>query len=106
MSSSDVASDAATIVSAASSVDTTGSGCTNARLSIHGSRGRTQRIRAGSTPLRNSQTMASVAVLPEPTITYWLAASATEASSLIVTTRPSSATPNGGGDIAGIDGAR
>ena len=37
-----------------------------------GSRGRTQQIASGSTPRPSSQTQASVAVLPEPTTTYWL----------------------------------
>ena len=52
-----------------------GSGWTSARLSIHGSRGRTQQIASGSTPRASSQMQASVAVLPEPTTTYWLGAS-------------------------------
>ena len=53
---------------------TTGSGWTTARLSIHGSRGRTQTMRSGATPLASSQTMPSVAVFPEPTITKSVAA--------------------------------
>ena len=68
-SSSDAASAAAAMVSAASPSATTGSGWTTARLSIHGSRGRIQTIRSGGTPLANRNTMPSVAVLPEPTIT-------------------------------------
>ena len=35
-----------------------------------GIRGRTHTMRSGSTPFANSHTIASVAVLPEPTITY------------------------------------
>ena len=68
-SSSDSASAAAAMVSAASPSATTGSGWTTARLSIHGSRGRTHTMRSGSTPFASSHTIPSVAVLPEPTIT-------------------------------------
>ena len=82
-----------------------GSGWMSARLSIHGSRGRTQQIASGSTPRSSSHTQASVAVLPEPTTTYWLGASSAGAAALAVTTRASSATAKGGGDTAGI-GAR
>ena len=85
---------------------TAGSGWTTARLSIQGSRGRTQQIASGSTPRPSSQTMASVAVLPEPTTTYWLGASSRRARALTGTTRTSSATSNGGGVSAGMVGAR
>ena len=73
-SSSDSAAAAAAMVSAASPSATTGSGWTTARLSIHGSRGRTQTMRSGGTPLASSHTIPSVAVLPEPTITKLLGA--------------------------------
>ena len=43
-----------------------------ARSSIHGSRGRTHMMRSGGTPFVNNHTIASVAVLPEPTITHVL----------------------------------
>ena len=49
---------------------------------------------------------ASVAVLPDPTTTYWLGASSSRARSLTGSTRASSATPNGGGFSAGMLGAR
>ena len=52
-----------------------GSGWISDRFSIHGSRGRTQQIASGSVAARSSQTQASVAVLPEPTTTYWLGVS-------------------------------
>ena len=55
---------AASMMSAAIPRKTTGSGCSTARLNIQGSRGRTQQIASGSTPLPSSQTQASVAVLP------------------------------------------
>lgn len=97
---------AASIVSAAKLVDTAGSGCTTARLSIHGFRGRTQTIRPGSTPSLTSHTMASVAVLPEPTITYWLGASASDASAFDRDDRVIVRNAEGGGDVAGIVGAR
>ena len=84
---------------------TAGSGCTTARLSIQGSRGRTQQIASGSTPRPSSQTMASVAVLPDPTTTYWLGASSSRARALTGTTRASSATSNGGGVSAGMVGS-
>src|SRR6476469_1846686 len=83
----------------------TGSGWISARLSIHGSRGRTQQIAPGSTPCPSSHTHASVAVLPEPTTTYWLGASSSRTTSLTVTTRASSATAKGGDDSAGMLGA-
>ena len=67
---------AASMMSAAVPRNTAGSGWTTARLSIHGSRGRTQQMASGSTPLSSSQMQASVAVLPEPTITYSDGASA------------------------------
>ena len=86
--------------------NTAGSGCTTARLSIHGSRGLTQQIASGSTPRASSQTQASVAVLPDPTITYWLGASVSRTSSLTGITRTPSATSNGGGVSAGMSGAR
>ena len=57
------------MVSAASPSATAGSGWTTARLSIQGSRGRTQTMRSGCTPFANNHTIPSVAVLPEPTIT-------------------------------------
>ena len=71
-SSSDVAAAAARMMPAAIPRNTAGSGWTTSRLSIQGSRGLTQQIASGSTPRPSSQTQASVAVLPEPTITYWL----------------------------------
>ena len=83
-----------------------GSGWTTARFIIHGSRGRTQQIASGSTPRESSQMQASVAVLPDPTTTYWLGASSSRARSLTGSTRASSATPNGGGFSAGMLGAR
>ncbi len=70
-SGSDAATTAASKMSPTMPVNSAGSGCTTARLSIHGSRGRTQQMRSGSTPLPSSQMQASVAVLPEPTTTYW-----------------------------------
>ena len=74
-SSSEVAAAAACIVSATMPRKTAGSGWTTARFIIHGSRGRTQQIASGSTPRASSQMQASVAVLPDPTMTYWLGAS-------------------------------
>ena len=94
------------MMSAASPKKIAGSGCTRARLSIHGSRGRTQQIASGSTPRPRSQTIASVAVLPDPTMTYWLGASSSRARSLTATTRAPSDTAKGGGTSAGMDGAR
>ena len=84
----------------------TGSGWISARLSIHGSRGRTQQIASGSTPRLSSQTMVSVAVLPEPATTYWLGASSRLTTSLTGTTCASSATANGAGLSAGMSGER
>ena len=84
---------------------TAGSGWTKARLSIQGSRGLTQQIASGSTPRASSQTHASVAVLPDPTITYCRGGSDTRASSLTGITRAPS-TANGGGVSAGMEGAR
>ena len=49
---------------------------------------------------------ASVAVLPEPTTTYWLGASSSRASSLTGSTVASSATTNGAGASAGMLGDR
>jgi hypothetical protein len=69
-SSSDAALAAASTVSAAMPMKTAGSGWITARLIVHGSRGRTQQIAPGSTPLSSNQMHASVAVFPEPTITY------------------------------------
>lgn len=57
------------MASAAIPWNTAGFGWTSARLSIHGSRGRTQQITPGSTPLSSNQMHASVAVLPDPTMT-------------------------------------
>ena len=85
-SSGDEAAAAACTVSAARPRKVAGSGCTTARFSIQGSRGRTQRIASGSTPLSSSQMHASVAVLPDPAITYWDGASATSGSWLTVMT--------------------
>ena len=84
----------------------TGFGWISARLSIHGSRGRTQQIAPGSTPRASSQMQASVAVLPEPTTTYWLGASSRCTRSLTGTTRAPSPTANFGGSSAGMSGAR
>jgi hypothetical protein len=83
-----------------------GSGWISARFNIHGSRGRTQQMASGSTPRPSSQTHASVAVLPEPTTTYWLGARSWWTSSLTGITRASSPTPNLGGSSAGISGER
>ena len=94
------------MVSAAIPMKTAGFGWTTARLSIHGSRGRTQQIAPGSTPLSSSQTHASVAVLPAPTITYCEGAPPTLTRSLAGTTCTPSATPNGAGVAAGICGER
>ena len=94
----------ASMTSAARVVATAGSGWTTARSSIHGSRGRIQTISSGSTPLSISEMQASVAVLPEPTTTYWLGASARWTRSLTVTTVASSSTSNGAGEVAGISG--
>ena len=49
---------------------------------------------------------ASVAVLPEPAITYCDGASSRSTRSLTGTTRTPSATPKGGGLVAGIIGER
>ncbi|MFB8145152.1 hypothetical protein ACFC1W_00240 [Microbacterium sp. NPDC056003] len=68
-SSGVVAAAAAAIVSAAIARKTAGSGWTNARLSIHGSRARTQVIALGSTPCCSSHAHVSVPVLPAPTTT-------------------------------------
>ena len=68
-SSALVAPAAAAMVSAAMPRKTAGSGCTTARLSSHGSRGRTQVIAFGETPFCSSHTQVSVAVLPAPTMT-------------------------------------
>ena len=87
-------------------MNTAGFGCTIARFSIHGSRGRTQQMASGSTPLPSSQTHASVAVLPEPTITDCDGAPPRSTSSWTGTTCAPSATPNGGGVVAGISGER
>ena len=103
-SSSEVASAAACIVSAAMPRKIAGSGWTTARLIIHGSRGRTQQIASGSTPRASSQMQASVAVLPDPTTTYWLGASSSRARSLTGSTRASSPTPNGGRLLRGDAG--
>ncbi len=105
-SSREVASAAASMVWAARPKATAGSGWTKARFSIHGSRGRIQMIRSEATPLRTSHTMASVAVLPEPTITWALGASTRSASAPTGSTEASPATPNGGGVVAGTAGAR
>ena len=68
-SSIDAASVAAPKIDSARPRAVTGSGCTTARLSIQGSRGRTQVMRSDGTPLVSSQTMASDAVFPDPTMT-------------------------------------
>ena len=83
-----------------------GSGWISDRFSIHGSRGRTQQIAPGSTPRPSSQTQASVAVLPEPTTTYWLVVPSHAGRSLTGMTCTPSATPNFGGVSAGMSGAR
>ena len=105
-SSSDDEAAASSNVVAGTPRKTSGSGWISARLSIHGSRGRTQQIASGSTPWPSSHTQASVAVLPEPTTTYWLGASSSRITSLTVTARASSATENGAEDSAGMLGAR
>ena len=94
------------MISASVVRNTTGSGCTAARLIIHGSRGRTHTIASGSTPRSSSQMQASVAVLPEPAITYCDGASSRSTRSLTGITRTPSATPKGGGLVAGIIGER
>ena len=104
--SGDVAAAAASMMSAAVLRNTAGSGWTTALLSIHGSRGRTQQIAPGSTPLSSSQMHASVAVFPEPAITYCEGVSPSLTSSLTATTRTPSAMPNGAGVVAGISGER
>ena len=87
-------------------MNTAGSGWITARLSIHGSRGRTQQIESGSTPLCSSQTQASVAVLPAPTITNSPGALSSLDRSLTGIARTESATAKGGGVVAGMSGAR
>ena len=87
-------------------MNTAGSGWMTARLNIHGSRGRTQQIESGSTPLCSSHTHASVAVLPEPTITNSPGALSSLGRSLTGIARTPSATANGGAVVAGISGAR
>ena len=78
-----------------------------ARFSIQGSRGRTQQIASGSTRRWvRSHTQASVAVLPEPTMTYVLGSSSHAGRSLTGITLAPSDTPNLGGVSAGISGAR
>ena len=104
-SSGEEASRAASIVSAAIPMNTAGSGWTTARSSIHGSRGRTQQIESGSTPFSSSQTQASVAVFPDPTMTNSPGAASSFGNSLTGSARTPSATPNGGGVVAGISGA-
>jgi hypothetical protein len=104
--SGELAASAASMFSAAVVKNTTGSGCTAARLSIHGSRARTHTIASGSTPFSSSQMHASVAVLPEPAITYCDGASPRLTRSLTGTTCTPSATPKGGGLVAGIIGER
>ncbi len=105
-SSRDVAAAAACMMSAAMPRNTAGSGCTTARLSIQGSRGLTQQIRSGSTPWAISQMQASVAVLPDPTMTNSLGARSRTARSLTGMTWAPSPTSNGGGVSAGMSGAR
>src|SRR3954465_2851133 len=83
-----------------------GSGWISERFNIHGSRGRTQQIASGSTPRSNNQTQASVAVLPEPTRTYWLVVHSHGGGSLTGVTRAPSATSNFGGVSDGMSGAR
>ena len=61
-------------------------------------------MRSGATPFANNHTIPSVAVLPDPTITKPVGVSVNLASSLTATTQASSATPNGGGVVAGIVG--
>jgi hypothetical protein len=94
------------MVSAARPIATTGSGCTSARLSIQGSRGRTQTMRSGSTPLSCNHTIASVAVLPDPVITYSPGAATMFGSSPTEITSAPSLTANGAGVVAGIVGER
>ncbi len=105
MSSNEAASPAACITSATMPKMMAGSGWISARFSIHGSRGRTQQIASGSTPRASNQMIESVAVLPEPTITYSLAVSSVRTRSLGGITRTSSATPKLGGDSEGMSGA-
>ena len=104
--SGEVAAAAASMMLAAMPRNTAGSGCTTARLSIQGSRGRTQQIAAASTPWASSHRQASVAVLPEPTTTYWLDARSRPTRALTGITLAPAATSNGGGVSAGMVGAR
>ena len=92
-------------MSATIPVNTAGSGWTTARLIIQGSRGRTQQMASGATSCPSSQTIASVAVLPEPTTTYCECRSGNDTSSPTGMTVPESTT-NGGGDVAGMFGSR
>ena len=94
------------MMSAARPIATAGWGWTRARFSIQGSRPRTHVIRSGGTPFISSHTIPSVAVFPAPTITKWVGVSASSASSLIGTTWAPSPTPNGGGVVSGMVGAR
>ena len=81
---------------------TAGSGWRTARLNIHGSRGRTQAMASGSTPRASNQMQASVAVLPEPTTTYWLGALVQARPGRCGgTTRAPAPTPKGGGSASG-----
>ena len=63
-------------------------------------------MRSAATPLASNHTMPSVAVLPEPTITKSVGASASVASSWMGTTATSAPTPKGGGVVAGTVGDR
>ena len=70
------------------------------------SRGRTQRIRSGSTSLSSSHMHASTAVLPDPSTVYDEADRATAGRSLIGTTRAPGATSKAGVCVAGTDASR
>lgn len=86
--------------------NTAASGCTTARSSIHGSRGRTQQIRSGAVPRPSSHTTVSVAVFPDPTTTYRRGSSSSPGRAEAGRTRAPGSTANGGGVVAGIRGER
>ena len=104
ISSGDAAPAAISRVSAAMPMKTAGFGWTTARLSIHGSRGRTQQMASGSTPRWSSQMQASVAVLPEPAITYCDGPSSISDQLVDGHHARPSVVPNGAGERVGIRG--
>ena len=70
------------------------------------SRGRTQRIASGSTPLSRSQVHASTAVLPAPSTVYDDVDPAAAGRSLTGTTRAPDEASNGRVCVAGTDASR